>query len=129
MRSSEEPWIVTDTRMSCLVVEGELSVAVNIDEAKSALGKCLPKVGNVYNCAAFRLDDACETIFCIRRPARAALIFIDLEAPLGDELQLGELTQKIARAKSVIDNILFAACGVTLKMKKLRSETTAKRPN
>ena len=129
MHANQEPWIVTDARLPCLVVEGHLTPMADVDQARLSLEKALTKVSNVYNCAAYRLDESCEALFCIRRSSKAALVYIGMQARIDDQVCLEDIRNKIRASKRQIEGILSGVGSVKLTFETIRVEITGRTPN
>jgi hypothetical protein len=123
-----EPWVVTDERLPCLVVEGEISPPTNVCGVKASLDRYFTRISNVYNCAAYDLDNECGVAFCIRRSGKAALVFINLDSDVDDGGFEG-LREKIKGPQQRIEEIIAADGTATIKFDHLRIEITGKTPN
>lgn len=127
MGQEREPWVVTDERLPCLVVEGEISPPANVCGVKASLDKVFNRISNVYNCAAYDVDNECGVAFCIRRSGKAALVFINLDSDV--TAGFDGLCEKIRAPQERIAAILAAEGAAKIKFEHMRIEITGKTPN
>lgn len=126
----DDPWIVTDERLPCLILAGHIEPTSNAGELKEVLETHAPHVSNVYNCAAFALDKACTSLFCIKKDGRVAFVNLRPSHPAISDDIFSEYTKEFQSAVATIRDIInHNANKFSLVLEKVSIAMTGRQPN
>ncbi|TYL85810.1 hypothetical protein [Bradyrhizobium cytisi] len=108
MLNRDDAWIVTDERLPCVAIEADLKTALGLEEIKDALRGSFKSVSNVYNCAAYEIDEEFKIILCIRASKRIAFVFFSFGSTKGNLGGVGfePLWSRILDLKGKIERVL-----------------------
>jgi hypothetical protein len=129
MLGDNEPWIVTDARVPCLVVEGEVSSAVDMEKIDAELKAAgFVSIDNVYNRRAYQLDVSCDVAFCISKGGRAAIVFFGRGGKPGDDPAM-VLMKHVRAQEEKIQSFFSARMIGTIRFDRFGLEITGRNPN